>query len=150
MSQAREAIEGLVYAYAERIDLGDFEGVADLFASAEITNAGTDVVHRGRDEALAMYTSWTRRLDDGTPHTKHVTTNLAIVVDDDETTATARSYYTVLQAVPGALALQPIIAGRYHDRFEHTHDGWRFSARHIIVDLTGDLSEHMLRPVRTP
>ena len=38
--------------------------------------------------------------DDGTPRTKHVTTNLAIEVDEDEGTAVSRSYFTVLQALP--------------------------------------------------
>jgi hypothetical protein len=95
---------------------------------------------------LALYASGTRRYDDtGTPKTKHVTTNLIIEADAAVGTATCRSYFTVLQAVRGALPLQPIIAGRYHDRFVRTgDDGWRFDARHMIVDLVGDLSQHLL------
>jgi hypothetical protein len=49
----------------------------------------------------------TGRADDGTPRTKHVTTNITINVDDAAGTATSRAYFTVLQALPG-LALQPI------------------------------------------
>ena len=59
----------------------------------------------------------TRLYPDGTPGTKHVTTNLIIEIDDQATGAAARSYFTVLQAVPG-LPLQPILAGRYRDRFQ--------------------------------
>jgi hypothetical protein len=44
--------------------------------------------------------------DDGTPRTKHVTTNIAVEVDEEAGTALARSYFTVLQALPD-LPLQP-------------------------------------------
>ena len=142
MSDARWAIADLVHAYAERIDEGDFDGVADLFADGEIVGGG--VARRGRDEVLAMYVESTRRYEDGTPRTKHVTTNLVVAVDDAAGTATARSYFTVLQAVPGALALQPVIAGRYHDEFERVDGAWRFRRREMLPDLLGDLSRHLL------
>ena len=42
------------------------------------------------------------------------------------------------------LPLQPIIAGRYHDTF-HCIDGeWWFDTRIMLVDLPGDLSQHLL------
>jgi 3-phenylpropionate/cinnamic acid dioxygenase small subunit len=141
---ARAEIAELVYAYAERIDGGDFAGVAELLADAEVTAEGTDRRWRGRDEVLRLYESGTRRHEDGTPRTKHVTTNLVVDVDEAAGTATARSYYTVLQAVPGALALQPVVAGRYRDRFEHDGGRWRFAGRHLVVDLVGDLGHHLL------
>jgi hypothetical protein len=139
----RAAIIELVLTYAERIDAGDLDGVADLFAHARITAEGFDDVHEGRDGALAMYRASTRLHDDGTPRTKHLTTNLLVDVDSSAGTATCRSYFTVLQAVPGALALQPVIAGRYDDRFERADGRWRFASRHMIVDLVGDLSQHL-------
>ena len=142
--QARDVIAALVYAYAERIDGGDFEGVAELLADAEVTAEGTDRRWRGRDQVLRLYESGTRRHADGTPRTKHVTTNLVVDVDEVSGTATARSYYTVLQAVPGELALQPIVAGRYRDRFERVRGSWRFAGRHLVVDLVGDLGHHLL------
>ena len=71
----------------------------------------------GQDAIQALYAATTRIHPDGTPGTKHVTTNLILDIDDEAGTASARSYWTVLQAVPG-LPLQPILAGRYHDRFE--------------------------------
>jgi hypothetical protein len=142
------AVANLVHSYAERIDLGDFDGLADLLADATITSEGTDLDIRGRAAVLALYIDGTRRYEDtGTPKTKHVTTNLIIEVDDSAGTATCRSYFTVLQAVRDSLPLQPIIAGRYHDRFVRNGDGaggWRFDARHMIVDLVGDLSQHLL------
>ena len=141
---ATAQITALVYGYAERIDAGDFAGLADLLATAEITYEGYERVTHGRDEVLAVYEASTRRYPDGTPLTKHVTTNLVIEVDEAGGTATGRAYYTVLQAVPGQLTLQPIVAGRYRDRFERQGGEWRFAARHIAVDLVGELGHHML------
>ncbi len=79
---------------------------------------------------------------DGTPRTKHVTTNVAIEVDEEAGTAVSRAYFTVLQALPG-LALQPIVSGRYRDRFERSDGQWRFTERRVRVDLVGDVSRHL-------
>jgi 3-phenylpropionate/cinnamic acid dioxygenase small subunit len=144
MTTPRDDIERLLFTYAERIDAGDFDGVADLFADAVITSEGSDRRIIGRDGALAMYEGSTRRYPNGTPLTKHVTTNVMIEVDHDGATATSYAYFTVLQAVPGELALQPIIAGRYHDRFDCVDRAWRFTGRHMIVDLVGELGHHLL------
>lgn len=144
------AIARLVYAYAERIDLGHFEGVAELLAHAQVSTEGSDVIRDGYDAVLEMYRRSTRRYEDGTPRTKHVTTNLVVDVDEAAGTGSARSYFTVLQAVPGALALQPVVAGRYRDRFERADGAWRFCARHIVVDLVGDLSRHLLFDLSPP
>jgi hypothetical protein len=102
----------------------------------------------GRDAILALYTATTRIHPDGTPGTKHVTTNLILDIDDDTGRASARSYWTVLQAVPG-LPLQPILAGRYHDRFERREHGWTFTQRRYLVDLVGDVSHHMITGLPT-
>lgn len=134
----------LLYSYAERIDAGDFDGLAQLFEHAEITFEGFDQVRKGSDEVRALYEASTRRYpDDGTPKTKHVVTNVIVDIDATGDAATSRSYFTVLQAVPGELALQPVVAGRYHDRFERVDGTWRFAARHMMVDLMGDVSHHL-------
>ena len=75
----------------------------------------------GRQKILGLLSSTIMMHGDGTPRTKHVTTNVRIELDDAAGTATARSYFTVLQAVEGH-GLQTIVAGRYRDRFER-HDG---------------------------
>jgi ketosteroid isomerase-like protein len=141
------AVPNLIGLYAEAIDAGDFHGVADLLANAVITTEGTDTKVEGREAILAMYEQWTRRYDDnGTPHTKHVTTNLILDVDESEGTASARSYFTVLQATD-ELPLQPIITGRYRDTFTRVDGVWRFTTRHMVTDYTGDLSHHLLIPL---
>lgn len=146
VDSARE-IENLIYTYAERIDAGDLEGVADLFANGRILpspDAPAAATFEGRDAVLGMYTAATRIYEDtGTPKTRHVTTNCIIEVDDDERAASARSYYTVFQRTD-ALPLQPIIAGHYHDTFHRVDGRWWFDSRTIFIDLLGDLSQHLL------
>ena len=139
---ARE-VENLVYAYAERIDAGDLAGVAELFRHGRI-EAMPGVVFDGVDGVRGLYEQSTRLYEDGTPRTKHVTTNVAIEVDGDA--ATARSYYTVFQQTD-VLPLQPIICGRYHDAFAKQDGAWRFTDRLIFSDLVGDLSQHLLADV---
>lgn len=147
MTPDHDAIARLVHLYAERLDGGDLDGVAELFARGTLRSNRTDAVRRGRDEARALYRD-TVALYDGVPCTKHVITNLVIDVAADA--ATARSYFTVLQARP-ELPLQVIIAGRYHDRFERDDGLWRFADRLILVDLVGDLSRHLKRnPIGGP
>lgn len=140
MRQPREAIAELVYRYAELLDSGDLDGVAALFEHADWgSGTRTERMH-GSAQVRRMYDG-VIIYDDGTPHTKHVITNLVIDHDDGTTHAGARSYFTVLQAHNGVL--QPVIAGRYHDRFECVDGEWRFAERIIHPDLQGDLSRHM-------
>ena len=135
------AIANLIYTYAERLDAGDLEGVASLFAHATLRNDGFDGAFRGTEDILQLYRN-SAMLYDGKPCTKHVTTNLIIEVDESGKTATVRSYYTVLQARP-ELPLQIIIAGRYHDRFARIDGAWCFTDRLIFIDLMGDLRYHL-------
>jgi ketosteroid isomerase-like protein len=140
---SRDAIERLILTYAERIDRGDFAGVGELFADGVIAAPDGTALARGSYQAQRLYERTTRRYEDGTPRTKHVTSNLLIEVDDAGGTARARSYFTVLQAAPD-LPLQPIVAGRYEDRFERDGEGWRFAERRMFVELIGDVSRHLL------
>jgi ketosteroid isomerase-like protein len=138
-SSAR-AIENLIATYAELVDSGDFTGLGTLLADATFAGSGTPV--SGPAAIERMFRTMLIIYDDGTPRTKHVTTNIIIDTDDQAGTATARSYVTVFQARPG-LALQPIMSGRYHDRFQRRDDCWRFTERQVLIDLTGDLTGHL-------
>jgi len=142
----RAAIAALVYAYAERLDAGDLDGVAALFEHATWGSSARDGQLRGAAQVRRAYDGVILH-EDGTPSTKHVITNLVIEGDSVAGTASARSYFTVLQARPG-LALRPIIAGRYHDRFERAGDeaAWGFAERVILTDLVGDLTHHLRDP----
>ena len=122
------------------MDDGDFAAVGRLLAEGTFTGgagavSGGDAVEKMLRDNVIVY-------DDGTPRTKHVTTNLAIDVDEDAGTAVSRSYFTALQALPD-LALQPIVSGRYYDRFERRNGQWRFVERRVRTDLVGDVSRHL-------
>jgi len=137
-------IENLIYRYAELIDGGELEAVAELFRNAEIVSTSHNLRRRGFDEVLQMYKSSCRIYQTtGTPLTKHLTTNVIIELDKDGKTASARSYYTVIQATD-SLPLQPIISGRYKDRFRRIDTQWQFASREMLVDLIGNCSAHLL------
>src|SRR3954447_19603585 len=141
----RHLIEELVYRYAELLDTGDLDGVAALFEHAS-WGAGTRSERMtGTEQVRRMYDG-VILYEDGTPRTKHVITNVVVEHQEGSTQASARSYFPVLQANDGVL--QPIIAGRYHDRFECVDGDWRFAERIIHPDLQGDLSRHMRRATR--
>lgn len=135
-----DAIAALIFTYAERVDAGDLDGMAALFAHATYRSHVRE--YTGAEELARVMKGRVILHDDGTPRTRHVTTNLIVDVSGDA--ATARSYFTVFQATP-ELPLQPIVAGRYHDRFARVGGSWRFADRLVLVDLAGDLSRH-LRP----
>src|SRR5215831_16662280 len=139
----RDAIAALVYRYAELLDGGELDALADLFAQATLRSNQRAAVRRGREEALALYRD-TVILYDGSPCTKHVLTNLIVELDGEATTAAAQSHFTVLQARP-ELPLQAVLAGRYHDRFACHGGTWHFTDRLILVDLLGDLRWHARR-----
>lgn len=148
MSSAHEVIRNLLGRYCELMDAGDFGAVADLLADAVLRDDDGREVARGREAIARLYDAGTR-LHDGSPRTRHLTVNTIIDLDDKAGTATARSAYVVLQATD-ALALQPIITGRYRDRFELLHGEWRFTERVFTVDLVGDLSHHLRYEVPSP
>lgn len=146
MADNARLIENLIYTYAERIDAGDFEGVAELFTHGRIAGtaeATPEQMIAGRDGVLALYRGTTRLYEDGTPHTRHVTSNAIIEVDAGGERAAARTCYTVFQRLDD-FPLQPIISGRYRDTFHRVDGKWWFDTRIMFVDLLGDLSRHLL------
>jgi uncharacterized protein (TIGR02246 family) len=143
VGESATEVGNLIARYAEAMDAGDFDGVADLLADAAVGAGGDEQPLTGRDAIRKLFASTARLYPNGTPCTKHVTTNLILEIDEAAGTATARSYWTVFQAVPD-LPLQPILAGRYHDRFTRRDGTWRFTERRYLVDLIGDVSRHVL------
>ena len=86
--------------------------------------------------------------DSGTLRTRHIASNVIVAVADDAETATARSYFVVCQQT-SVLPLQPIVSGRYHDTFHKVDGEWWFDVRMILVDLIGNMSEHLSFDLRT-
>jgi 3-phenylpropionate/cinnamic acid dioxygenase small subunit len=146
-TSSHRAIENLIARYAELVDDGDFAGLGLLLAEATFTGSGEPV--SGRDAIEKMFQDTLIVYADGTPRTQHVTTNVAIEVDEPASTAVSRSYVTVLQALPD-LPLQPIACGRYRDRFERRDGRWRFVERRVRINLVGDVSRHLRRAAAQP
>ena len=142
MSDDADAIRNLLYRYAECIDAADFNGVGALFADAVITNEGVDGEIAGPAAVKNLYERTNRVHDDGTLRTRHLTANIIADIDEDAGSATTRSAFVVFQQT-ATLPLQPIVTGRYRDRFERVGGTWRFAQRHIIVDHVGDVREHL-------
>jgi len=130
-------------SYAERLDAGDLDGVAALFAHATWRSPARTEPLRGAEQVRHAYHGVL--LYDGIPATRHVITNLVVEIEPPDR-ARARSYFTVLQARPG-FPLQAVICGRYHDAFELVDGAWRFADRLILPDLIGDLSRHLRAPL---
>jgi ketosteroid isomerase-like protein len=133
-----DAIRARIHEYAFLLDAGDLDGVAALFAHAELRSTRHDRVRRGAAEARGLYESVVIHAD-GTPRTMHQLTNVTVDVDGD--IATARSYFTVLQ-VTGS-GLHPVLAGEYRDRFARIDGRWEYTERVFVPRLFGDLSSHM-------
>jgi hypothetical protein len=142
----RLAITELLYRYAELIDAGDFDGIGQLLGRATFGGAAT--ASTSGAEALAkLFASTTRRYPDSgnTPRTRHLVLNPIVEIHSNRT-ATARSTFCVVQATE-TLPLQPIVVGRYLDRFGcSTNDpaGWFFTERTVDVEMIGDVSAHLM------
>ncbi|WP_328351912.1 nuclear transport factor 2 family protein [Mycobacterium sp. NBC_00419] len=145
MSDSAREIENLIYTYAERLDAGDLDGVAQLFTHGRITameDAPPEATFEGAAGVRAMYEMATRLYEDGTPKTRHFTSNVQIYVDEAAGRADGKAYYCVTQATPD-LSLQIIVTGHYRDTF-HLLDGtWWFDTRVMFVDQVGDTSHHL-------
>jgi 3-phenylpropionate/cinnamic acid dioxygenase small subunit len=151
-AEARDAISKLVYGYAEALDEGDLRRVAQILAHATVRSDGG--TFRGAAEVESMYRRFTAFYDasgkkcgsdvpGATPRTRHVTTNLMIDLDDELRGASARCYFTVFQAIPGVIELQPIVRGAYRDAFECVAGSWRFRERLMITDGVGLIAHHL-------
>lgn len=134
-------IENLIYHYAELIDAGEFEALAHLFDRGEIVAPSHNATIRGFEAIHAMYSRSTKRYGNGTPNTRHITSNVIVELTPNNG-ATARSSYVVMQST-ARLHLQPIIIGRYHDSFMQEKGDWHFTQRIIHIDLEGDLTHHL-------
>jgi hypothetical protein len=145
MSDSAIEITNLIYTYAERLDGGDLDAVAGLFEHGRICgveNGPPETVFEGSAGVRKLYDMATKIYEDGTPKTKHNTSNVQLYIDEAEGTARSRSYYCVTQATPD-LPLQVIVTGHYKDTFQRLDGVWWFDSRIMFVDQLGDVSQHL-------
>ena len=145
MSESALEITNLIYTYAQLLDGGDLDAVAELFAHGRICgmeDGPPETVFAGAAGVRKMYEMATRIYEDGTPKTRHNTSNVQLYIDDAEGTARSTSYYSVTQATPD-LPLQVIVTGHYKDTFHRVDGAWCFDTRIMFVDQVGDVSHHL-------
>ncbi len=111
---AREDILHLINRYAFTIDTGDLEGFASLFEHGEWIKEGGEQIAGSHQVREAI--SRIRIYEDGTPRTKHVTSNIDVTIDEAAGTATSECYVTVFQQTEG-FPLQAIFSGHYFFTF---------------------------------
>lgn len=140
------SIQNLIYKYALLIDKGDLPGMASLFSRADVYFPDGDICRSDPPAVEKAFSDFVRIYPDGTPRTRHVTSNVIIepLVDGG---ATASSYVMVFQQTD-ELALQPITGGDYRDEFRKDGGEWYFTKRVIANNLFGDLSAHGKYPYR--
>ena len=135
------ACTNVLFEIAEAMDAAAYDTLESLLEHAALVDgASGSVLAEGGAAAVAHFRSIVKIHPDGTWRTKHVTTNPIVAINDDE--ATIRSMYTVFQQT-STLPLQPIIVGRYHDRFTLLDGEWVLTERRYFADLIGDLSDHL-------
>ena len=140
---AHDDIMHLMHRYGFTIDTGDFEGFAALFEHGEwVVEGGACSV--GKAQMLQGLTN-VRLYNDGTPRTRHVTTNVDLSIDEDSATAHSQCYVTVYQHTED-FPLQAIFCGHYFDEFACLDGEWRFKRRLIRHQLVGDMLAHLVKP----
>jgi hypothetical protein len=97
----------------------------------------------GAGAIAKLFAATTRRYPDhgNTPRTRHLVLNPIVELSSGRT-ATSRSTFCVVQNTE-AVALQPIVVGRYFDSFSCDVDGWHFTERKVEVQMVGDVSDHL-------
>jgi hypothetical protein len=141
MNKAYNDILRLLNEYCYRIDEGDIEGFAELFAHASLGVVGSaNGPMTGKNEVLESLSRVI--MYEGKPNTKHCMTNVQIDINEQAGTAKAQSYITVFQSVPPDFPLQAIFSGHYRDTFNTAEGRWQFLSREVSPDLIGDMSVH--------
>src|SRR5687767_2026459 len=110
MPDAAIDIPNLHFLYAEHLDAGRFQEVARMFDHGCVVVYGEEI--RGAEAIAAMIGSFIRIYGDGTPKTRHLTSNIVVELADDGLTASNRSLWTLFQATD-TLPPQVIGGGRY-------------------------------------
>ena len=144
--ESHHAITTLMYEYADCVDRADFDGIGALFTQGAITQHGVPGAVPGPDGVANLYRSTNKVHADGTLRTRHLTANAIVDIDEDAGTAAARSVFVVFQCT-AATPLQPIVSGRYRDRFARTEGPWHFVEREMHVEHLGNVADHLSEAV---
>ncbi|WP_409333069.1 nuclear transport factor 2 family protein [Trujillonella humicola] len=132
---ARGDIENVLNRYSIAYDQNDMTEMADTFADGATLSmriGGGDLIgpFEGKEAVMKLMTD---SLASQTDQRRHVTTNLAIRKETDDS-ATVESYLTLISVKDGKATL--LSTALYQDELVKESDGaWRFTKRHIELDL---------------
>jgi SnoaL-like domain len=150
-AKATEEIRRIIFSYPNCIDRGDIDGAARVLTGVKMSiSTGIlapevpedEMSTLSFDDAREMHTSTMVLYEDGTPHTKHVISNIDVSFADDARTASSRCSYTVLQQADD-FPLQVVVAGRCEDIYEFDGKQWKLRVRREYADMMGNLSHHV-------
>lgn len=134
----REAITQLIYAYCERFDRNDPEGVAELFTPDAVIDYNPDTPNiAGADLAQTIAVG----LSDTFAATSHHVSNLMITLCGPNT-ASSISYVDAWHRYHGD-APDGFLWGRYLHDFAQTAQGWRISK--LLLQSSGTVNFHRER-----
>ncbi|HXW81464.1 MAG TPA: nuclear transport factor 2 family protein [Acidimicrobiales bacterium] len=156
VAEARRQVRGIISAYFNALDTGDMRALGEVFrygrTRAQSSRSGAQVIaepdepYEGSERIIQQFVTH-NYFYDGTPSTKHFTTNLTMEIHHETNRATSRSRFTVVQARPG-FPLQPIVTGRYVDSFEWRAGRWWLVDRFEDCFLWGDVRHHLVDELR--
>lgn len=127
-SSSEVQIQNLMNRYCYMVDLGDYEGVAELLKYAKYI--GPQGTLEGKDKIATFLKENSLTDIDGKTKTLHANSNIIIEVNEDANTARALCYCTVFQALD-TQPLHVFATGKYIDAFERKNGEWYFIYREI-------------------
>lgn len=132
---ARGDLENVINRYTIAFDDNQMEEMADTFTDDAVLSMriGDGDMIGPFDGKEAVMKLMTDSVASQTDKRRHVTTNL-VVLSEDDTTASVRSYLTLISISDGAAKV--LSTALYDDDLRLEADGvWRFTKRHIQLDL---------------
>lgn len=133
-SQVRGEIEDTLNRYSLGYDEGDLSLVETTLApdaalSMRVADGELVGPFEGREAIMELFRKTAQSQQD--QQRRHVTSNLIVDTDGDRATSTA--YVTIFAAASGTLTA--VSTGKYEDELLRTRDGWKFTKRHIALDV---------------
>lgn len=130
----RGEIENLLNRYALAYDENDMAEMAACFTEDAVLTMRVQDGDRvgpfeGREAIVQLMKD---SLASQNHQRRHLTTNM-VVRESNATAAKVASYLTLIAVQDGTARL--LSTARYDDELVHVAGGWRFSSRHIALDL---------------
>ena len=131
---ARGAIENVLNRYSIAYDDNDMAEMADTFTDDAVLTmriADGDLIgpFEGKEAVMKLMTDSLAGQND---QRRHVTTNMVVRKETDDS-ALVSSYLTLIQVKDGTAKV--LSTARYDDELRREGDAWRFTKRHIQLDL---------------